>query len=83
MVADLGEQRFNGDRFDFEPYVESSESAHRAGSKLREIFTEGEFRLLEQGTMQPNDLSGIHPGVYREVAATGLTESVAENLTDL
>lgn len=41
VVADLREQRFNGDRFDFEPYVESTESAHRAGSKLREIFTEG------------------------------------------
>lgn len=41
VVTDLREQRFNGDRFDFEPYVESTESAHRAGSKLREIFTEG------------------------------------------
>ncbi|WP_247004719.1 nucleotidyltransferase domain-containing protein [Halosolutus gelatinilyticus] len=41
IVADLSEQRFDGDRFDFEPYVESAESARRVGPKLREIFTEG------------------------------------------
>ncbi|MDG5821867.1 nucleotidyltransferase domain-containing protein [Natronococcus sp. A-GB7] len=41
VVSDLSEQRFDGDRFDFEPYVESVESAHRAGPKLREIFYEG------------------------------------------
>jgi len=41
VVADLSEQRFDGDRFDFEPYVESAESARRAGPKLREIFTGG------------------------------------------
>lgn len=41
VVADLRDQRFDGDRFDFEPYVESVESARRAGSKLREIFAEG------------------------------------------
>ncbi|WP_049941984.1 nucleotidyltransferase domain-containing protein [Haloterrigena turkmenica] len=41
IVADLSERRFDGDRFDFEPYVESAESARRAGPKLREIFTEG------------------------------------------
>lgn len=40
-VADLREQRFDGDRFEFEPYVESVGSANRAGSKLKEIFTEG------------------------------------------
>ncbi|MXV60728.1 HTH domain-containing protein [Natronorubrum sp. JWXQ-INN-674] len=40
-VADLHEQRFDGDRFDFEPYVESVESVRRAGSKLEEIFREG------------------------------------------
>lgn len=43
-----------------------------------------EFRLLERGTMQPTDLPGTHPGVYREAAATGLfAESIAENLADL
>jgi len=41
IVGDLSEQRFDGDRFDFEPYVESAESAQRAGPKLREIFDDG------------------------------------------
>lgn len=40
-VSELEEQRFDGDRFEFEPYVETVESAHRAGEKLMEIFTEG------------------------------------------
>lgn len=43
-----------------------------------------EFRLLERGTIQPADLPGTHPGVYREAAATGVfTESVAADLADL
>ena len=41
VVAKLQSERFDGDRFAFEPYVESAESARRAGSKLREIFAEG------------------------------------------
>lgn len=41
VVSDLSEERFDGDRFAFEPYVESVDSANRAGSKLREIFEEG------------------------------------------
>jgi predicted nucleotidyltransferase/biotin operon repressor len=41
VVAELQQEQFDGDRFAFEPYVESAESAHRAGSKLREIFAEG------------------------------------------
>ncbi|TKX79150.1 HTH domain-containing protein [Halorubrum sp. SD626R] len=41
VVADLQSEQFGGDRFVFEPYVESAESAGRAGSKLREIFAEG------------------------------------------
>ncbi|MFW5956681.1 MAG: nucleotidyltransferase domain-containing protein [Halorhabdus sp.] len=41
VVADLHSERFDGDRFVFEPYVESAESAGRAGSKLHEIFDEG------------------------------------------
>ena len=41
VVSDLSEERFDGDRFAFEPYVESVGSAKRAGSKLREIFEEG------------------------------------------
>lgn len=41
VVSDLRERRFDGNRFDFEPYVESVESARRAGTKLRVIFEEG------------------------------------------
>ncbi|AHG01207.1 hypothetical protein HALLA_02195 (plasmid) [Halostagnicola larsenii XH-48] len=43
-----------------------------------------EFRLLERGTMKPDDLPGTHPGVYREAAAVGVFgESTAANLADL
>lgn len=43
-----------------------------------------EFRLLERGTMEPNDLPGTHPGVYREAAATGIfSETIADDLADL
>ncbi|WP_247004601.1 hypothetical protein [Halosolutus gelatinilyticus] len=43
-----------------------------------------EFRLLERGTMEPADLPGTHPGVYREAAAVGIfAEFVAEDLADL
>jgi len=41
VVSALSEERFDGDRFAFEPYVESVGSATRAGSKLREVFNEG------------------------------------------
>lgn len=41
MVVDLREERFDGDRFEFEPFVESRESAQRADSKLDGIFSEG------------------------------------------
>ena len=41
VAADVGSERFDGDRFVVEPYVESIDSARRAGSKLREIFVEG------------------------------------------
>lgn len=43
-----------------------------------------EFRLLERGTMQPDDLPGTHPGVYEEAAVVGVfDESIAEDLADL
>lgn len=43
-----------------------------------------EFRLLERGTVEPDDLPGTHPGVYREAAAAGIfAESMAEDLADL
>lgn len=41
VVETLAEQRFGGDRFAFEPYVESTASARRASGKLREIFSGG------------------------------------------
>jgi hypothetical protein len=43
-----------------------------------------EFRLLERSTMQPDDLPGTHPAVYREAAAAGVfAESTAADLADL
>jgi predicted nucleotidyltransferase/biotin operon repressor len=53
LVADLRERRFDGDRYEFEPYVESVESAHRAEEKLDEIFEEG---ITVYGTETLNDL---------------------------
>lgn len=41
VIADLEDRRFDGERFAFEPYVESVESVRRAGPKLREIFADG------------------------------------------
>lgn len=41
VVAELRTHRFDGDRFEFEPYVESVDSARRAGAKLRDSFEEG------------------------------------------
>ena len=43
-----------------------------------------EFRLLEHGRMEPSDLPGTHPGVYREAATAGVvSESIAAELADL
>lgn len=43
-----------------------------------------EFRLLERGRFEPDDLPGTHSGVYREAAAAGVfAESVAADLADL
>lgn len=43
-----------------------------------------EFRLLERGQMEPSDLPGTHPGVYRAAAKAGVFgESTAEELADL
>jgi predicted nucleotidyltransferase len=49
--SDLAEERFDGDRFAFESYVESVESAQRAGSKLQEIFEEG-IAVVGSGLLQ-------------------------------
>ena len=40
VVTNLEAEQFDGERFEFEPYVETTESATRAGSKLQEIFQE-------------------------------------------
>lgn len=43
-----------------------------------------EFRLLERGAVQPDDLPGTHSGVYRDAAALGIfDESVASELAAL
>ena len=43
-----------------------------------------EFRLLERGTIEPADLPGTHPGVYREAASVGIfSESMASDIADL
>ena len=43
-----------------------------------------ECRLLERGTMQPNDLPGTYPRVYREATAVGIfEESITADLDDL
>lgn len=60
VVATLRQQRFNGDRFDFEPYVESADSAQRAGSKLQEIFTDG---ITIYGSDQ---LQSLRKGVFAD-----------------
>lgn len=43
-----------------------------------------EFRLLERGTMQPDNLPARHSGVYREAAAAGVFgESMARDVAGL
>lgn len=43
-----------------------------------------EFRLLERGAMDPQDLPGTHTGTYREAATIGLfSETTANDLADL
>ncbi len=43
-----------------------------------------EFRLLDRGTMEPTDLPGTHPGVYREAVSAGIfSKSMANDLADL
>ncbi|GKZ14182.1 MULTISPECIES: hypothetical protein [Haladaptatus] len=60
MVGELSERRFDGDRFDFETYVESTESTRRAGRKLRDIFEEG---ITMYGTEQ---LQSIRKEVFAD-----------------
>lgn len=41
LTSDLNEESFDGDRYKFHVLVESVESAHRYGDRLREIFATG------------------------------------------
>lgn len=52
IAAELGEKRFDGDRYTFEPFVESTDSAQRAGEKLRDIFSEGIIVSSDEGFQQ-------------------------------
>lgn len=48
VVADLRSRRFEGDRYEFEQYVETVESATRAADKLRTVFEQG-ITLYDDG----------------------------------
>jgi len=37
IATELGEERFDGDRYTFEPFVETAESARRASEKIRRL----------------------------------------------
>lgn len=41
VAHDLEEQRFAGDRYQFQVLAESTESVTNIGNRLREVFTEG------------------------------------------
>lgn len=60
VVSDLAETRFDGDRFAYEPYVESVESAKRTESKLSKIFDEGITVVSNE------QLQSIRKGVYAD-----------------
>ena len=60
IVSDLREERFDGDRFDFEQYVESADSARRVGDDLRPIFVEG---ICVYGT---DDLQALRKAVFAD-----------------
>lgn len=62
VVGDLSERSFDGDRFEFEPYVESEASARRAGPKLRDVFAEG---ITVYGT-DDDRLQSIRKEVFRD-----------------
>lgn len=55
VAAELREERFDGDRYDFRPMVETADSVRRIGERLRQQFEEGiplhateEFLELQQ-----------------------------------
>lgn len=59
-MSELREERFEGDRFDFEQYVESVDSARRVGDDLRPIFVEG---ICVYGT---DDLQALRKAVFAD-----------------
>lgn len=60
VARDIEDERFEGDRYEFEVLVESVESALRVGEKLEEIFDEG---LVLCGS---DALDSIRDAVYGE-----------------
>ena len=59
-MSELREERFDGDRFDFEQYVESVDSARRVGDDLRTIFAEG---ICVYGT---DELQSLRKAVFAD-----------------
>ncbi|SEG73112.1 nucleotidyltransferase domain-containing protein [Halobellus limi] len=60
VVSDLEDQRFEGDRYTFQPIVESTDSVQRIGDRLRPQFDDGI-------TLVGSDrLSGLRTEVYTD-----------------
>ena len=64
VATELAEQRFDGDRYEFEVLVESVDSAKRAGDSLAEIFDEG---IVLRGS---STLAEIRTVVYQNEPAS-------------
>jgi predicted nucleotidyltransferase len=60
VAREIEGERFDGDRYEFEVLVETTESAKRVGEKLTEIFDEG--LILHRSPA----LDGVRDGVYRD-----------------
>ncbi|WP_458190989.1 nucleotidyltransferase domain-containing protein [Haladaptatus sp. NG-WS-4] len=60
IARSLEEQSFDGDRYEFEVLVETSESAAQYGAKLREIFDEGLILF------QSEDFRHVRAAVYAD-----------------
>ncbi len=58
VVADLEDQRFEGNRYTFQPLVESTDSARRIGGQLRAQFDDG-ITLVKS-----DQLAGLRTEVY-------------------
>jgi len=60
VARESEDERFDGDRYEFEVLVETTESAKRVGGELTEIFDEG--LILHRSTA----LEGVRDEVYRD-----------------